>query len=221
MGVTVLRRWSHCNCGVPVLVSAETSNSCYAQLFDSVAADTNLEMALRILWPLAGLSELVIAGWQADELVQARWRGKWHFGWAVHKKSRCDPYCRLCCRVDQSGYAGEAMTPLYLAPPSWAGQTGREMITIEAISDRASVIAEIEAELFEKTAVIASTQSCLMAGIYRLRISANAAAGCCWRIWTQDQAEISRRYGWQYQRRGHASLLLAALMALYATLPVF
>ena len=125
MGISGLAALAaHCNHGVPVLVSAETRRGpCYAQFFDSdgSALTPILETALAdIVASLpAGLSELVIAGWQADELAAGlAAAGSGILVEAVHAKTRVDAthIAAFAAALIEAGYAGEAMTPLYLAP---------------------------------------------------------------------------------------------------------
>ena len=145
----------------------------------------------------AGLSELVIAGWQADELAAGLMAaGSGILVEAVHAKAsgRCDAYCRLCCRVDRSWLRRRGDdTALSGASLSWAGQTGREMITIEAISESAlAAIAEIEAELFEKPLSLPALRSLFDGQAFTGFISFENAsrAGYVLAHLTQDQAEI-------------------------------
>ena len=90
------------------------------------------------------------------------------------------------------------------------------MIAIEAISKSVlPAIAEIEAELFENRCHCQHSKACLMArhlpASYRLR---TRVAGYVLAHLTQDQVEIlSLGTARQYQRRGHASLLLTALIS--------
>ena len=91
------------------------------------------------------------------------------------------------------------------------------MITIEAISESAlAAIAEIEAELFEKPLSLPALRSLFDGQAFTGFISYENAsrAGYVLAHLTQDQAEIlSLGTARQYQRRGHASLLLAALIS--------
>ena len=110
-GSTVLRRWL----GIVIAASLfwfrqkRVGVRCYAQCFDSDGSaltpilETTTTADIAASLP-AGLSELVIAGWQADELLQALWRREVAF-WSrlfMQCQGRCDPYCRLCRRVDRS-----------------------------------------------------------------------------------------------------------------------
>ena len=91
------------------------------------------------------------------------------------------------------------------------------MITIEAISESAlAAIAEIEAELFEKPLSLPALRSLFDGQAFTGFISYEntSCAGYVLAHLTQDQAEIlSLGTARQYQRRGHASLLLAALIS--------
>ena len=91
------------------------------------------------------------------------------------------------------------------------------MITIEAISESAlPAIAEIEAELFEKPLSLPALKSLFDGPAFTGFISFENAsrAGYVLAHLTQDQAEIlSLGTARQYQRRGHASLLLTALIS--------
>ncbi len=91
------------------------------------------------------------------------------------------------------------------------------MIAIEAISESAlAAIAEIEAELFEKPLALPALRSLFDGQAFTGFISFENAsrAGYLLAHLTQDQVEIlSLGTARRYQRRGYASLLLAALIS--------
>ena len=127
MGINSLAALAaHCNHGVSVLASSETRRGpCYAQFFDPVGialTPTFETVPTDIVASLpAGLSELVIAGWQADELAAGLIAaGSDILVGAVHAKARVDAtHIALCAAASiKAGHSGEAMTPIYLAPAS-------------------------------------------------------------------------------------------------------
>ena len=99
------------------------------------------------------------------------------------------------------------------------------MITIEAISESTlPAIAEIEAELFEKPLSLPALKSLFDGPAFTGFISFENAirAGYVLAHLTQDQVEIlSLGTARQYQRRGHASLLLTALISTVRDTTVF
>ena len=115
---------AHFNHGVSVLASAETRRGpCYAQFFDPVGAaltPTFETVPADIVASLpAGLSELVIAGWQADELAEVLMAaGRDILVGAVHAKARVDAsHIAICAAASiKASDFGEAMTPIYLSP---------------------------------------------------------------------------------------------------------
>ena len=125
MGVNSLAALAaHCNHGVSVLASAETRRGpCYAQFFDPVgtALTPTFETApADIVASLpAGLSELVITGWQADELAAGLMAAEATF-WSVlfmQRQGSMRPHIAFCAAASiNAGHSGEAMTPIYLAP---------------------------------------------------------------------------------------------------------
>ena len=90
------------------------------------------------------------------------------------------------------------------------------MINIDAISKSAlPAIAKIEAELFETPLSLPALKSLFDGPAFTGLISFENAsvAGYLLAHLTQDQLEIlSLGTAWQYQRQGHASLLLAVLI---------
>ena len=108
----------------PVLVSAETRRGpSYAQLFEGYGRPLTpiFEMELADVLALLpdGLSALVIAGWQADEIAaRLAAAGSGILMSDVQAKAQIDAaniatYAATLIKADE---AGEALTPLYLAP---------------------------------------------------------------------------------------------------------
>ena len=125
MGINGLEALAaHHASGTPVLVSTETRRGpCYAQLFgDGGKALTSIfetESADILASLPAGLTDLVIVGWQADEIAASLLASGCGIRVAsVHAAARVDAAQIATCaaaliKVDDPG---EAMTPLYLAP---------------------------------------------------------------------------------------------------------
>ena len=115
---------AHYGSGIPVLVSAETRRGpCYAQLFgDGGKALTSIfeiEPSDILASLPAGLTDLAIVGWKADEIAASLLvAGCGIRVMAVHAAARVNAAQIATCaaaliKVDDPG---EAMTPLYLAP---------------------------------------------------------------------------------------------------------
>lgn len=115
---------AHYGSGIPVLVSAETRRGpCYAQLFgDGGTALTSIfeiEPADILASLPAGLTDLVIVGWQADEIAASLLASGCGVQVAsVHAAARVDAAQIATCAAALIKIfdPGEAMTPLYLAP---------------------------------------------------------------------------------------------------------
>ena len=109
---------------VPVLVSAETRRGpCYVQLFDcdgTAMTSTFETLPGEIASALPfGLAELMIVGWQADELATSLMTaGKGLSVEAVHVAARVDAtyIAAFAEGLIEADKVGEEMKPLYLAP---------------------------------------------------------------------------------------------------------
>ena len=115
---------AHYGSGIPVLVSAETRRGpCYAQLFgDGGKALTSIfeiEPADILASLPAGLTDLAIVGWKADEIAASLLvAGCGIRVMAVHAAARVDAAQIATCAAALIKIfdPGDAMTPLYLAP---------------------------------------------------------------------------------------------------------
>ena len=97
-------------CGVRLVFDSD--GSALTPILETAPADIVASLPV-------GLSELVIAGWQADELAAGLMAaGCGILVEAVHAKARVDATHIAACAAAliEAGDAGEAMTPLYLAP---------------------------------------------------------------------------------------------------------
>ena len=115
---------AHYGSGIPVLVSAETRRGpCYAQLFgdggEALTSIFEIEPADILASLPAGLTDLVIVGWKADEIAASLLvTGCGIRVMAVHAAARVDAAQIATCAAALIKIfdPGEAMTPLYLAP---------------------------------------------------------------------------------------------------------
>ena len=115
---------AHYGSGIPVLVSVETRRGpCYAQLFgnagEALTSIFEIEPADILASLPAGLTDLMIVGWQADEIAASLLASGCGVRVAsVHAAARVDAARIATCAAALIKIfdPGEAMTPLYLAP---------------------------------------------------------------------------------------------------------